>query len=267
MSTTYTISDAAHDGNYVLATGVYDDTATTVSPTRFFVFHFPIAAWDHTLLTEASFAFHPSTFTAGTYTLHAIVAGDGAPTSALLASARLAHIGTFVASGTESPAGRLTFNLKLASTETVGAETLAWTPLGGDGVSSTGFGAAQAAWVKHERDATDASLFASRTVTIILKAPSTGNMIVGVVGGLPAQLILTTTASNTGLVGSQYVRDWERGRASGVIECPKSGFDIAADEAIRDGYTGLMVAPEAYDPPEPKRRTVRPQTTNPRRAR
>lgn len=187
-------------------------------------------------------------------------------------------IGGFFASGSAaeelvgrsavSLAGGLTFNFKLASTETVGAETLAWTPLGGDGVSSTGFGAAQAAWVKHERDPLDATTFAGRTVTIILKAPSQGNMVIGVVeDALPAQLIVTSTPSNTGLVGAQYVRDWERGRASGVIECPKTGWDIAADTAVRDGYTGLMVAPEAYDPPEPKRRTVRPQTTNPRRAR
>lgn len=65
-------------------------------------------------------------------------------------------------------------------------------------------------------------------------------------------LVVGETSSRTGLVGTQYIRDPERGLASGLIRCHLSDRDVPRDEAVLDGYSNRLVHRDEYDPPEPR---------------
>lgn len=86
------------------------------------------------------------------------------------------------------------------------------------------------------------------TLTLVLERVSGGTALVNQAG----VLVTTDVSGRTGLVGAQYVTDWERMRGTGGLECPKTGRWIARTEAVMDGYTKQLVAPEAWDPPEPR---------------
>lgn len=75
----------------------------------------------------------------------------------------------------------------------------------------------------------------------------------------PAVSALTVyeQSTRTGVSGSQYVVDRTTGEATGFIECARSGRWVPANEAVRDGYTGALVHPSEWDPPEPKPRRTR----------
>ena len=79
---------------------------------------------------------------------------------------------------------------------------------------------------------------------------TTGPAILSVPNG--ATLTTTDASGRTGLTGARYIVDHERMRGTGGLVCPKTGQWIDRTEAVRDGYTGLLVAPESYDPPEPR---------------
>lgn len=65
-----------------------------------------------------------------------------------------------------------------------------------------------------------------------------------------ASTTLTTTQINpeTGLSGSEYIRDRQRGIASGLTRDFKTGELIATDTAVVDGFTGQLVHPDNWDP-------------------
>ena len=84
------------------------------------------------------------------------------------------------------------------------------------------------------------------TLTLILTVTGTTHF-------LSATLTTTEISARTGLVGSQYVRDPEWGITSGLIEDPKTGQDLPADEAVQDAYTSLKVAAENWDPRQRRR--------------
>jgi len=79
-------------------------------------------------------------------------------------------------------------------------------------------------------------------------------MLATVAGG--ASITVEEQSDRTGLTGARYIVDYERMRGTGGVECAKSGRWIARTEAVRDGYTGLLVHPDSYDPPEPRPRPV-----------
>jgi hypothetical protein len=75
---------------------------------------------------------------------------------------------------------------------------------------------------------------------------------------------MTTTEQSvyhTGLAGTQYIRDYDYGITSGVIEDPKTGQDVAADETVLDGYTQIRVAAENWDPRQRRRPNRKTLTT------
>lgn len=277
MSTTYTITTNAYDGYYTpsIETFIGADPAASPSPSiHWAVLHFGGLTWDHTLLTAGTFSLSFPNFDPGTYEVDVIVAGDGVPTGALIHAARRVTIGTLTITGTAGiGTGYIDFDTKVGSVTSQDTGTFTWVPKGAYTATGTansdGFGTLNGAWTKHERDPADNTLFLGRSITLIIRSLDetvSGTIILGgVTGGDAAKLTVTTTPSNTGLTGTRYIRDWDRGRASGVIECPKTGWDIPADEAVRDGFTGMLVAPEAYDRPEAKVRSARPSNPSPRR--
>ena len=272
MSTTYTISNDTYDGTYGPITGLFTTNLSTAlgSPVAWAISHFGGLTWDHTLLTAATFSVVPITFTGGVYEVDVILVGDGVPTAALLAAATRIPVGTLTVTGDDNGTSYLDLNTKVASTVTQAGGTFAWVPNGAFTLTGTansaGFGNVNAAWTKHERNPSDNTLFLGRSVTFVIRQVSgSGIVFSDVAAGFPSKLTVDTISSNTGLTGTRYIRDWDRGRASGVIECPKTSWDIPADEAVRDGFTGMLVAPEAYDRPEAKARSARPSNPSPRR--
>jgi len=92
----------------------------------------------------------------------------------------------------------------------------------------------------------------TRELVFVLK-PTFGNVqLYGAGSDYPFTLSTVEASINTGLTGARYVIDWERMRGTGGMVCPKTGQIMARTEAVRDGYTGMLVHPDAYDPPEPK---------------
>lgn len=98
----------------------------------------------------------------------------------------------------------------------------------------------------------------ARTILIVLKVTAGPGVVFGETG--TATLSVTETTDRTGATGSQYVRDWDKGIASGMVECPKTGIEFARDEAVMDGYLRQLVHPSAYDPPLPRSKARRPYT-------
>lgn len=91
--------------------------------------------------------------------------------------------------------------------------------------------------------------------TLILVLQTAGTLITLDTG--VADLTVTEQGTRTGVSGSQYVLDRTTGEATGFVECAKSGRWVPANEAVRDGYTGALVHPDEWDPPEPKPRRAR----------
>lgn len=94
----------------------------------------------------------------------------------------------------------------------------------------------------------------ARTLILVLQAAE-GSLIEFDAG--VADLTVTEQGTRTGVSGSQYVVDRTTGEATGFIECARSGRWVPANEAVRDGYTGALVHPSEWDPPEPKPRRTR----------
>lgn len=73
-----------------------------------------------------------------------------------------------------------------------------------------------------------------------------------------ASLEVGEASDKTGLSGLKYLRGRE---GSGVVEDPRTGQDVPADQLVEDGYSrGLYVAQENYDPPPRNRGRIKTRT-------
>lgn len=97
----------------------------------------------------------------------------------------------------------------------------------------------------------------ARTLITVLKVTSGTSSVT--VTDASSTLTVNTDSARTGLVGDQYIRDRERGLASGLVLCHNSAREIPRDEAVVDGYSGRLVHPDEYDPPEPRYKRQRPR--------
>jgi hypothetical protein len=247
---TYTITDATHDGRYTIATGSYQSNLTEVSVTRDAIMHFAVGTWTETLLATASLAFYADLASEGTVAIDVVVARDGVPSDTTVPLYRTARVGTLAITGNGIVSGQITLDLLAETTVTDSGVTFTWTPDSGFSRQS-GEAALGAAWSKQERDPADSESFLDRSVTFVFRSLVNGDIEFGDDGGGRApEFTATWTAANTGLVGMEYVRDLDRGLASGVLTCPKTGLDIPRDEAVQDGFTRMLVSPAGYDPPE-----------------
>jgi hypothetical protein len=262
VSTTYTITNPAHDGFWAPNSPAWTTTDTVADAGEWAVMHFAIGTWTHTLLSSAvTLTFTPKIAIGGVLEILAVISRDAVPTATTVPNYRLDRVGLLTLTGDSLSAGTLvTIDLTTASSQVSLDTTYAYAPVVG------ALGVLNGAWTKHDRDdATGA--FLDRSVTLVVRQfAGTGFLNIEDADAADGPtLTVTTGSSNTGLDGLQYIRDLERGVASGITICPKTGFEVPTDELVRDGFTGLMVSPLGYDPPEP-RKVVKRSTPTPRRS-
>lgn len=229
------------DGNWTVATQVWAAGTIIATPTRWAVYQFeglPSAYVQGTLATAFEMVLPGlSVSVAGTQvTAYAVVSRHADPASGrvipdyLLVELDSTVPSTFPTTGDWTISGTMDY-----ATATDAERVVA--------------GAFNQAWGSSYRDS-NGDL--ARTILIVVKVTGGTGTMLGVSG--TATLTVTETTDRTGLVGSQYIRDWDHGIASGIIECPKTGLEIARDEAVVDGYSRQLVHPDGYDPPMPRSR-------------
>ena len=101
----------------------------------------------------------------------------------------------------------------------------------------------QAAWSRRNQSYLDpyTLVLDPHTLTFILT-------VTGTVHILGVTLTTTEVAADSGIIGQQYIRNWELGIGSGIVYDGKTGQPLAADEAVQDGWSNLLVAAENWDP-------------------